>query len=63
MIRQGPRVLAVPGTGQYLGQRPVGGISGRRLNSDYRVVGGAGLTVSTLPQTVGGTHDVPRNRT
>jgi hypothetical protein len=56
-------VLAVPGTGQYLGQRPVGGISERRLNSDYRVVGGAGLTVSMLPQTVGGTHDVPRNCT
>ncbi len=63
MIRQWAACLAVPGTGQYLGQRPGGGISGRRLNSDYRVVGRAGLTVSMLPQTAGGTHDFPRNCT
>jgi hypothetical protein len=62
MIRQGPRASR-PWYRTVPWLKAGRGISERRLNSDHRVVGGAGLTVSTLPQTVGGTHDVPRNCT
>ena len=62
MIHQGPRASR-PWYRTVAWPKAGGGISRRPLNSDYRVVGGAGLAVSMLPQTVGGTHDIPRNCT